>query len=234
MKLDNEVLKSQKSGTGYPETETHKKPHSSRHLIVIKKGWGRTKFIIPRRNNVIKETATKVNPNTKHASLVNIPKLVPDTMWYKSLTLSRRRPLSYRNQSIDLLRKSMDWFLLITASVLKGLIEMEIQWKSLVEKVQWKSSLLSNLFLVRIRDRGYCPVINLKELNQNIPRQHFKMEGLHYLKFMLRQGDYTWKPDLHEHLLFNSIEWKLQENGTLSMVREFAWVSLLLLWQSYF
>ena len=28
-----------------------------------------------------------------------------------SLTLSRRRPLSYRNQYIDLLRKSMDWFL---------------------------------------------------------------------------------------------------------------------------
>ena len=27
------------------------------------------------------------------------------------LSLSRRRPLSYRNQSIDLLRKSMDWFL---------------------------------------------------------------------------------------------------------------------------
>ena len=27
------------------------------------------------------------------------------------LTLSRRRPLSYRNQSIDYLRKSVDWFL---------------------------------------------------------------------------------------------------------------------------
>ena len=27
------------------------------------------------------------------------------------LTLSLRRPLSYRNQAIDLLRKSMDWFL---------------------------------------------------------------------------------------------------------------------------
>ena len=27
------------------------------------------------------------------------------------LTFSRRRPLSYRNQSIDLLRKSLDWFL---------------------------------------------------------------------------------------------------------------------------
>ena len=30
---------------------------------------------------------------------------------FKSLTLSRRRPLSYRNQSTDLLRKSMGWFL---------------------------------------------------------------------------------------------------------------------------
>ena len=39
-------------------------------------------------------------------------------------------------------------------------------------------------------------MINLKELNQNIPHQHFKMEGLHYLKFTLRQGDYMWKPDL--------------------------------------
>ena len=29
----------------------------------------------------------------------------------KKLTLSWRRPLSYRNQSIDLLRKSLDWFL---------------------------------------------------------------------------------------------------------------------------
>ena len=28
-----------------------------------------------------------------------------------NLTLSRRRPLSYRNQSIDLLHKSMNWFL---------------------------------------------------------------------------------------------------------------------------
>ena len=29
----------------------------------------------------------------------------------RNLTLPWRRPLSYRNQSIDLLRKSMDWFL---------------------------------------------------------------------------------------------------------------------------
>ena len=31
--------------------------------------------------------------------------------WIIHLTLSRRRPISYRNQSIDLRSKSMDWFL---------------------------------------------------------------------------------------------------------------------------
>ena len=33
------------------------------------------------------------------------------TLFLYYLTLSWRRPMSYRNQSIDLLRKSMDWFL---------------------------------------------------------------------------------------------------------------------------
>ena len=40
--------------------------------------------------------------------------LVPtwnSTLGKNGLTLSRRRSLSYRNQSINLLRKSMDWFL---------------------------------------------------------------------------------------------------------------------------
>ena len=34
-----------------------------------------------------------------------------DTVWCYSLTLSWRESLSYRNQSIDLFYKSMDWFL---------------------------------------------------------------------------------------------------------------------------
>ena len=37
---------------------------------------------------------------------------------------------------------------------------------------------LSNLFLVGKKDEGYCPVINLKMLNQFIPFLHFKVEGL--------------------------------------------------------
>ena len=38
---------------------------------------------------------------------------------------------------------------------------------------------ISNLFLVGKKDGGHRPVINLKHLNQFVPYQHFKMEGLH-------------------------------------------------------
>ena len=44
------------------------------------------------------------------------------TIWIRLLTFSWRRPsLSYRNQSIDLQSKSMDWFLYETVSVMKEL-----------------------------------------------------------------------------------------------------------------
>ena len=43
---------------------------------------------------------------------------------------------------------------------------------------------LSNLFLVGKKDRRDRPVINLKKLNSFIPYEHFKMEGLHCLKFL--------------------------------------------------
>ena len=57
------------------------------------------------------------------------------------LTLSRRRPLSYRNQSIDLLWKSMDWFLYDTGLRLESvnqfaficityLNDLNREWKS--------------------------------------------------------------------------------------------------------
>ena len=42
------------------------------------------------------------------------PRLLKKLAWYYTLsflTLLRRRPLSYRNKSIDWLCKSMDWFL---------------------------------------------------------------------------------------------------------------------------
>ena len=61
-----------------------------------------------------------------------------------------------------------------------------------------KNQFLSNLFLVPKKDGKQRPVINLKQLNQFIPYQHFKMEGLHCLKDLLRQNDYMRKVDLKD------------------------------------
>ena len=55
---------------------------------------------------------------------------------HSSLTLSRRRPLSYRNQSTDLLRKSMDWFLYdngLRLERVKSSVEKELYSNSLNE-----------------------------------------------------------------------------------------------------
>ena len=50
----------------------------------------------------------------KHESQLNtsVNHFLTLTLLSLTLTLSWRRPLPYRNQSTDLLRKSMDWFLL--------------------------------------------------------------------------------------------------------------------------
>ena len=56
----------------------------------------------------------------------------------------------------------------------------------------------SNLFLVPKKDGGTRPVINLKKLNEFIPPQHFKMEGIHTLKDLLKENDWLTKVDLKD------------------------------------
>ena len=41
-------------------------------------------------------------------------------------------------------------------------------------------------------------MINLKNLSKFIPYEHFEMEGVHCLKFILEQDDFLWKIDLKE------------------------------------
>ena len=52
-----------------------------------------------------------------------------------SLTLSWRRPLTYRNQSIDLRNKSMDWFLYDN-----GLRHERVKQTRLIKPTQFKNS----------------------------------------------------------------------------------------------
>ena len=61
----------------------------------------------------------------------------------KGLTLSRRRPISFRNQSIDLLCKSMDWFLYEIGLRRERVKENEETMKCLLQ--QRKSKKLNHL-----------------------------------------------------------------------------------------
>ena len=82
------------------------------------------------------------------------------------------------------------------------LIEEEVSAlleKEAVSKVgQPNEGFYSNLFLVPKRDGGQRPVINLKALNQFLQPQHFKMEGIHTLRDIIKPGDWLAKVDLKD------------------------------------
>ena len=76
---------------------------------------------------------------------------------------------------------------------------LEMFEKRVIQKVVPKQGqFMSNLFLVVKKDGGNRPVINLKNFNKFIPYEHFKMEGLHCLKFPFDQDDFQCKIDLKE------------------------------------
>ena len=57
---------------------------------------------------------------------------------------------------------------------------------------------VSSIFLVDKKDGGHRPVINLKNLNSFVDFQHFKMEGIHMLRDLLKKGDFMVKLDLKD------------------------------------
>jgi len=57
---------------------------------------------------------------------------------------------------------------------------------------------LSSVFLVKKKDGGNRPEINLEELNSFVTYQHFKMEGLYLLKHLVQTRDCMIKIDLKD------------------------------------
>ena len=45
---------------------------------------------------------------------------------------------------------------------------------------------------------GDRPCLNLKDLNKFIPYKHLKMEGLHWLKYLLEENNFLCKVDLKD------------------------------------
>ena len=77
------------------------------------------------------------------------------------LTLSRRRPLSYRSQSIDLLWKSMDWFLYDNGFCLERVKSMP----SLQQIVLSLTQTISNTFFML----GYM-INQIRHVNRKVAR----------------------------------------------------------------
>ena len=101
---------------------------------------------------------------------------------------------------------------------------LEMLQKGAIQKVvPTQGQFLSNLFLVEKKDGGNRPVINLKNLNKFIPYEHFKMEGLHCLKFLLEQDNLLYKKDLKEAYFSVPLN-KLDFNGQTTYTNFFAYV----------
>ena len=55
---------------------------------------------------------------------------------------------------------------------------------------QYPDQFLRNIQLLKKKEGGNSPCINLKALNKFIPYKHFKMESLHCLKYFLEKHDF--------------------------------------------
>ena len=69
---------------------------------------------------------------------------------------------------------------------------------SQVPKEEANKGFKSQLFAVPKKDGGMRPIINLKALNTHVEIVHFKMEGIHMLKDILKPGDWMTKVDLKD------------------------------------
>lgn len=82
---------------------------------------------------------------------------------------------------------------LVTKSDEMILVDQEVKEllkKGAIQEVSFcQNQFLSSIFLVKKKDTGFRPVVNLKPLNRHITYEYFKMEGLPMLKELLQPKD---------------------------------------------
>ena len=72
---------------------------------------------------------------------------------------------------------------------------------AIVEAQMSISSYISQIFLLKKKGGVQRLVINLKDLNNFVKSEHFKMEGIHVLPDLIQQGDWMIKLDLKDAYL---------------------------------
>ena len=103
--------------------------------------------------------------------------------------------------------------------------------KGTTKKVEhiFPDQFLSNILLVKKKDGGNSPCINLKALNKFIPYKQFKLEGSNCLKYLHEENDYLSKIDLKDAYLSVTV-YELKNVCEICWVRKSLRVSLPLFW----
>ena len=96
---------------------------------------------------------------------------------------------------------------------------------------QFPDQFQSNILLVKKKEGENCPCINLKALKKFIIQyKHFKMEGLHCLKYLLEKKDFLCKIDLKDSYFSVPLCNELKKVCEICSVGKSLRVSLPLLW----
>lgn len=72
---------------------------------------------------------------------------------------------------------------------------------AIVETTNHAGGFVSSVFVITKKSGGFRQIVNLKSLNQFVKYEHFKMEGLDTVKFLVREGDWMVKLDLKDAYL---------------------------------
>ena len=89
---------------------------------------------------------------------------------------------------------------------------------------------VSEIFLVPKKNGGHRPVVNLKALNRFIIEEHFKMEGFHMVKDLVKPGDWMTKTRFERCLFSGTGRPQSPEVPSISMEWQSVPVSLPTVW----
>lgn len=79
--------------------------------------------------------------------------------------------------------------------------------RAVTEVTNGSDGFVSSFFCVKKKQAGkFRPIVNLKPLNQFIRYQHFKMENLESVRYLVREGDWMVKVDLKDAYFTVAIE----------------------------
>jgi hypothetical protein len=80
-------------------------------------------------------------------------------------------------------------------------VESLLKKGAIEESTDGSAGFVCSFFCVPKKTGGHRPIVNLKPLNKFIVYEHFKMENLETVRFLVRKGDWFIKLDLKDAYL---------------------------------